>query len=236
MTHGWPSTQPNRTTLNLAAYHWAAHNPTARWCAGSVACSLHPDSNAGCPNVGPTSGRSLRHWTTVGTTYIVVWLVVKQHTIEPAHHRTAGLCAVRWCAARLCVIRLGYVEGHLCDIKPFPHYTLLFCGGNQPAITGFSSRIDQWYGAFCFLCCSHEESVEQMALSVIWDGRHEAHMTSLSSHLIISANNDVCYVADLQWVTARPPCPRWGHCPAWWKSNMDSQGHSWRYNYYYHPR
>ena len=31
---------------------------------------------------------------------------------EPAHHRAAGLCAVRLCDARLCSIRLGCVEGH----------------------------------------------------------------------------------------------------------------------------
>ena len=28
--HGWPSTQPNRNTHNLAAHHRAAHNPAAR--------------------------------------------------------------------------------------------------------------------------------------------------------------------------------------------------------------
>ena len=36
--HGWPSTQPNRIAHNLVAHHWAAHNPAARWCAGSVVC------------------------------------------------------------------------------------------------------------------------------------------------------------------------------------------------------
>ena len=34
------------------------------------------------------------------------------HTTEPAHHRAAGLCAVRRCAATLRVIQLGGVEGH----------------------------------------------------------------------------------------------------------------------------
>ena len=38
--HGWPSTQPNRNTHNLATHHRAAHNPAARWCAGSVVCNL----------------------------------------------------------------------------------------------------------------------------------------------------------------------------------------------------
>ena len=34
------------------------------------------------------------------------------HTTEPALHRAAGLCAAWWCAARMCVIRLGCLEGH----------------------------------------------------------------------------------------------------------------------------
>ena len=38
--HGWPSTQPNRNTHNLAAHHRAAHNPAVWWCAGSVVCNL----------------------------------------------------------------------------------------------------------------------------------------------------------------------------------------------------
>ena len=38
--HGWPSTQPNRITHNLAAHHRATDNPAARWCVGSVVCNL----------------------------------------------------------------------------------------------------------------------------------------------------------------------------------------------------
>ena len=34
------------------------------------------------------------------------------HTTEPAHHRAARLCAARWSAAKLCVIRLACAEGH----------------------------------------------------------------------------------------------------------------------------
>ena len=36
--HGWPSTQPHKITHNQAAHHRAAHNPSARWGAGSVVC------------------------------------------------------------------------------------------------------------------------------------------------------------------------------------------------------
>ena len=118
--HGWPSTQPNRNTHNLAAHHRAAHNPAARRFAGSVVCNLPrwPCRLAQrwfyCPDVGPTLAQPtlLSDWLTCEESYRVT------HTTEPAHHRAARLCAARWCAARLCVIRLGCVEGHpwLCSV------------------------------------------------------------------------------------------------------------------------
>ena len=54
--HGWPSTQPNRITHNLAAHGRGAHNPAARWCGGSVVCNL---SRQQC--------RLPQRWTDVGT-------------------------------------------------------------------------------------------------------------------------------------------------------------------------
>ena len=51
---GDPLHQLNRITHKLAAHRRGAHNPAARWCAGSVVCNLHPDSNVSWPNVGPT--------------------------------------------------------------------------------------------------------------------------------------------------------------------------------------
>ena len=90
--HGWPSTQPHRITHNPAAHRRAAHNPAARWCAGSAGCNLHPDNNVGWPNVGPTSILSSRRWANVSPTYIAVWLArlwrgwrtqLSRHTTEP---------------------------------------------------------------------------------------------------------------------------------------------------------
>ena len=113
--HGWPSTQPNRITHNLATA------PSCSQPSDSVVCCL------GCVQfvqtamlVGPTSVLSSRRWANVSTTYIAVWLVKlwrglpirMTHTTEPAHHWAAGLCAAGWCAARLCAIRLGCAEGH----------------------------------------------------------------------------------------------------------------------------
>ena len=98
-------TQPNRITHNLAAHHRTAHNPVpvVRWCADLVTCVTHM-----C---------NLLHWTILPK-LDQRWdnlhcCLGELHTVEPAHQRTTGLCAVRWCAARLCVIRLGCVEGHL---------------------------------------------------------------------------------------------------------------------------
>ena len=114
--HGWPSTQPNRIAHNLAAH--------PQWLGGVLARSsaICPDSNVGWPNVGPTSVLLSRLWHNVIPTYVAFWQVRLwrgspirvTHTTEPAHHRAAGLCAARWRAARLCVIRLGCAEGHPC--------------------------------------------------------------------------------------------------------------------------
>ena len=46
-----------------------------------------------------------RHWLCEGNSPVM-------HTTELARNRTAGLCAARWFAARLCVIWLGWVEVH----------------------------------------------------------------------------------------------------------------------------
>ena len=161
--HGWPSTQPNRITHNRAAHHRAAHSPAPRLCTGSVVCNLHSDSNVDCPNVGPTSGRKYRRWANNGASYIGVWLVRLwqrlpirvTHTTELAHNRAAGLCAVRWCAARLCVIRLGCVEGHPCSSRYIANTTfsalLALCAGNS-ALTGHKG---QWRRALMFsLICT----------------------------------------------------------------------------------
>ena len=99
---GWPSTQPNRISHNLAAHHRAAHNLAVRWCTCSVVCNLPRQQNVGWPDVGPTSALSSRRWASVNPIYRVVWLVVKRitHTgdahnrastplsctTEPAHH------------------------------------------------------------------------------------------------------------------------------------------------------
>ena len=59
-TPGWPSTQPNQISHNLAAHNRAAHNPAAWWCAGSIVCNiprLHcrlAQRRYYCPDVGPT--------------------------------------------------------------------------------------------------------------------------------------------------------------------------------------
>ena len=94
-------------------------------------CAICPNSSVGWPNVGPKSVLSSRCWANVSPTYNAVWLVRLcrglpmrvTHATEPARHRVAGLCAVRWCAARLCVIRLGCVEGHPWMCFPWKWFT-----------------------------------------------------------------------------------------------------------------
>ena len=70
---GWPSTQPNRIIRGIAANHWAAHNPTARWCAGSIVCNFLRQQSVlaqRCPNVDTI----MQRWANVSPTYIADWL------------------------------------------------------------------------------------------------------------------------------------------------------------------
>ena len=151
LTHRWPSTQCNGNVGNLAAHHWAAHNPAARWCAGTVVCNLPPgicrESHVGWPNFAPTSVLSSWHWA-VSPAYIAVWLVrlLRElpiwvtHTAEPAHHRATGLCAAQWCAARLSTIRLGLCRGS--PVLPID------------SINHLERTVDHWYLFSCPLCFS----------------------------------------------------------------------------------
>ena len=117
--HGWPSTPPNRITHNL---QHTTELHTTQWLGGVLdrLCAICPNSSAGWPNIDPTAVLSPRRWANVSPTYNAVWLVRLcrglpirvTHTNEPARHRAAELCAVRWCAARLCINRLGCVVGH----------------------------------------------------------------------------------------------------------------------------
>ena len=90
--HGWPSTQPNRITHNLAAHHRAAHSPAARWCASSLVCVTH----MGNPRQNLTSQTAMKvaltltqrrdDSTDVGPNYNAVWEYCTQpnlHTAEP---------------------------------------------------------------------------------------------------------------------------------------------------------
>ena len=98
---------------------------TTQWLGGVLdrLWAICPNSSAGWPKIDPTSVLSSRRWANVSPTYNAVWLVRLcrglpmrvPHTTEPARYRAAGLCAVRWCAARSCVIRLGCVEGQTCQ-------------------------------------------------------------------------------------------------------------------------
>ena len=74
----------NQTELSTtAAHHRAAHNHAARWCAGLDVCNL--------PRQLCRLGDAHNRASTLSST---------------------GCCAARWCAAGLCAIRLGCVEGH----------------------------------------------------------------------------------------------------------------------------
>ena len=63
--HVWPSTQPSRIAHILTAHRRAAHNPAARWCAGSVVCNF---SRQQCmlaqrwPNVGTIVPKLGQRW------------------------------------------------------------------------------------------------------------------------------------------------------------------------------
>ena len=95
--HGWPFTQRNRITHNLAGHLRAAHNPAARWHAGSVVCNL-PRWKCRLAQRWPSSVPSSRRCANVSPTYIVFWLVRLWrvlpiqviHTTEPAHDQATG--------------------------------------------------------------------------------------------------------------------------------------------------
>ena len=85
--HEWPSTQPNWITHNRAA-----HNPAARWCAGSVVCVTHmgnPRHNLTSQTTmqfGLTLAQRRDDSTDIGPTYNAVWEYCTQpnlHTTEP---------------------------------------------------------------------------------------------------------------------------------------------------------
>ena len=87
--HGWPSTQPNRITHNLATA------PSCSQPSDSVVCCLGCVQFAQAAMLfGPTSVLFSRRWANVSTTYIAAWLVRLwrglpirvTHTTEPAHH------------------------------------------------------------------------------------------------------------------------------------------------------
>ena len=81
-------------TDNLAAHHRSAYNPAVWWGVGSVVCYLHPDSNVGWPNVGPTLGVPtlgqrwgnllLSDWLGCEKVYPYGWCTQpNQHSTEP---------------------------------------------------------------------------------------------------------------------------------------------------------
>ena len=105
MKHGSPSTQPNWITHNLAAHQRIAHNPAARWCAGSVVCvtcmsnPLHNLTSQTAMQDGLTLAQRRDDSTDVGPTLCQPTLLSEQI----AHNR-ASTPPSRWvvCSSVVC--------------------------------------------------------------------------------------------------------------------------------------
>ena len=114
MYHGDPL--HNLTELHTTYQHTTELH-TSR-CADSVVCvtymgnPLHNLASQTAMSVGLTLAQRRDDSTEVGPTLSQPTSLsgCKLHPAEPAHHRAAGFCAARWCAAGYCVIRLGCVE------------------------------------------------------------------------------------------------------------------------------
>ena len=90
----------------------------------------------------------------------------KLHTTEPTHHLAAGLCAPRWCAARLCVIRLGRVEGHPSSQKAVKWYVRKITF--HPRAIFLIAQYICWYHSCICLTCNPIPLV--MLCVYIWAG------------------------------------------------------------------
>ena len=111
----------NLTEIHTTQQHTTELHTTQRH--GGVParlCAICPGGNVGWPHVGSTSVLSSRRWANVSPTYIAVWLVslwrVTGWRTQTSQHTTERQGCVQLGGVllghKLCVIRLGCVEGH----------------------------------------------------------------------------------------------------------------------------